>query len=280
MTGRAKMPHSSDRDEDAAAMENMVRMTGGVPCVVRRVCGSTSSDPLLFEGDAPDFLTVVAVEQTAGRGQRGNSWEAEPGKNLTLTMMVRPRGLAPRRQFAMSVAVSLAITDAVSAVADFSEPLKIKWPNDIYVGDGKLAGILIQHTLAGGAIERTVIGVGLNVNQRVFRSDAPNPVSLSGLTGREYDLDEVLECVLSSMRRRLTMLLEAPDEVDAQMAEYHAMLWRHDAEKHRWFESESGRILTAAIDRVDDDGTFYLVGNERGYAFKEIHPVLDPLPRR
>lgn len=103
--------------------------------------------------------TIMARTQTAGRGQRGNTWEAEPGANITMSVLLRPQGLEARDQFALSEAVSLGITDTL---ARHGIDARIKWPNDIYVGDMKICGILIENSLAGSLVERSIAGIGLN----------------------------------------------------------------------------------------------------------------------
>jgi BirA family biotin operon repressor/biotin-[acetyl-CoA-carboxylase] ligase len=132
---------------------------------------------------------VVADYQTAGRGCGTNRWESERGRNLLFSLLIRPHGLSANRQFHLSMAISLAISETLGQhVGDVS----IKWPNDIYWRDGKIAGILIEHTLQGALIKDSIIGVGLNVNQREFRSDAPNPVSLWQISGQETNREELL----------------------------------------------------------------------------------------
>ena len=112
---------------------------------------------------------VTAYRQTAGQGQRGNSWEAEPGKNLTFSILYRPAGLPPMAQFAMSEAVALAVVDFLGV---HGLEAKVKWPNDIYVGDRKICGILIRHSITATCVDYSVIGVGINANQTEFLSDA------------------------------------------------------------------------------------------------------------
>ena len=158
-------------------------------------CASTNS-VLAGCADAPAGLVIATREQTAGRGQRGNTWEAQPGANLTFSLLLRPAAIPAARQFELSMIVSLAIVDTVDAVLeDAGCPLRaeIKWPNDIYVADRKICGILIENTLTGRSIDRSIVGIGLNVNQTVFLSDAPNPASLCGFTGRAYMLEPLLE---------------------------------------------------------------------------------------
>lgn len=144
----------------------------------------------------PSPTMVVAREQTAGRGQRGNSWESEPGANLTFSVFVRLPEFPARRQFAVSEAVALAVADTLGV---FGVQAKVKWPNDIYVGDRKICGILIEHALMGAELMHTVIGVGINVNQKRFLSPAPNPVSMRQLLGKETPVVAVREEVAARL---------------------------------------------------------------------------------
>lgn len=146
--------------------------------------------------DLPDGTVFLTAEQTAGRGQMKNSWESEPGKNLLFSIVLYPAFLDIRLQFMLSKVVSLGIYKALNK---YVSPLKIKWPNDIYAGDKKLGGILIEHSIMGSKLHNSVIGVGLNINQAAFYSDAPNPVSLSMLTNQHFDSDQILTEVLSSI---------------------------------------------------------------------------------
>jgi BirA family biotin operon repressor/biotin-[acetyl-CoA-carboxylase] ligase len=144
------------------------------------------------------FSVYVANYQGEGRGQRGNVWESEVGKNLLLSILLRPSALLAKDQFILSQAISLAIVDylKIKGVA-----AKIKWPNDIYVEDKKICGILIENTLAGEYLSDSVVGIGLNLNQKVFVGDAPNPVSLSMITGKEYVIGRELEVLLECIHR-------------------------------------------------------------------------------
>ncbi|MDE5927427.1 MAG: biotin--[acetyl-CoA-carboxylase] ligase, partial [Duncaniella sp.] len=166
--------------------------------IIKDTLPSTSSYLAGIAADAPHGTVVMAREQTAGRGQRGNSWEAEPGCNITLSLLLRPEGLHPARQFVISQAVSLAIADLVSHFV--AAPVSIKWPNDIYVDDRKICGILIENTITGTSIDRTIVGIGLNVNQTEFRSDAPNPVSMRQLMPKiEFAVASLARAMVSDL---------------------------------------------------------------------------------
>ncbi|MCM1517609.1 MAG: biotin--[acetyl-CoA-carboxylase] ligase [Pseudoflavonifractor sp.] len=223
---------------------------------------------------APHGMVVAASEQSAGRGQRGNSWEAQPGCNLTFSMLLRPVHIDAREQFAISEAVAVAIVEVLrQRITDI--PVKVKWPNDIYVGDSKICGILIENSITGTAISYSIVGIGINVNQQRFLSDAPNPISLINVTGTETDLDELLietSCeILStfdSLCRRSTM--------PALHRRYLSMMWRGEG-YHPYIETATGSPFSAMIADVSPDGTLWLVdtnGLRRSYAFKEVSYVI------
>ena len=143
---------------------------------------------------------VVADYQTSGRGCGTNTWESERGKNMLFSVMIHPVQLPVQRQFHISMAISLAIVEALEQqIGDVS----IKWPNDIYWRNAKICGILIENTLQGNRIKDSVIGVGLNVNQRAFHSDAPNPVSLWQIHGQETDREQLLRDILRNFDKFL-----------------------------------------------------------------------------
>lgn len=163
---------------------------------------------LLDLSQVEEFAVFVAREQTAGIGQRGNVWESEAGKNLTFSMVLKPTWLPAAEQYGLTKAVSLGLADALSEMMPAGERVSIKWPNDIYVGRKKICGILISNKLKGNMLCASIVGVGLNVNQRRFAEWVPNPVSLSQLTGCEHDLDGLLERVAEAVIRRYGQLRE------------------------------------------------------------------------
>lgn len=212
---------------------------------------------------------VVAHEQTAGRGQRGNSWESEPGANLTFSVFVRLTKFPARRQFAVSEAVALAVADTLGV---FDIEAKVKWPNDIYVGDRKICGILIEHSLMGAELMHTVIGAGINVNQKEFLSPAPNPVSMFQLLGRPTAVETVRE----EMIRRLDLAFpRVGDEKGRHRIhqEFLQRLWRGDGDLHPFRDTATGEIFEAVISGIDPDGPLRLrlaCGQERTYLFKQV----------
>lgn len=216
-----------------------------------------------------EFTTVTAEFQTAGKGQHGNSWESEEGKNLLFSLVLYPTFLEARRQFVLSQVVSLAIKEELSR---WSNEITIKWPNDIYWQDRKICGILIENDLCGHTISRSISGIGININQEVFRSDAPNPVSLKQITGKEHDRQEILANVLRRIQIYYNGLqLEDFDTYSDEIAtRYARSLYRRRG--YHPYEDAGGRFLARLL-RVEQDGRFVLEdesGKEREYLFKEV----------
>ena len=225
---------------------------------------NTYLDSIDTECPQQEGCVVTTHTQSAGRGQRGNSWEAEPGKNLTFSYLLRPEGVAPQEQFILSQAVSLAVVDVLSR---YAQGFSVKWPNDIYYHDSKIAGILIEHNLSGMSISRTIVGIGLNINQQQFISDAPNPISLQQITGREYDLDAILAEVLEATTIRYAQCVG--DRKQLQL-DYAAALYRKDG--FYPYRDAQGEFM-ATIREVQPDGYLVLCDTEgrvRQYAFKEV----------
>ncbi|HSM46977.1 MAG TPA: biotin--[acetyl-CoA-carboxylase] ligase [Draconibacterium sp.] len=143
---------------------------------------------LVLSKAAEHGTVVLAQHQKMGKGQQGNSWESEFGKNLLMSIILFPDFLPATKQFYLSKIASLALANFVKSE---KAEVSIKWPNDIYVGNSKLAGILIENSIKANHLDSSIIGVGLNLNQERFVSDAPNPVSLKQITGKDYKIEEV-----------------------------------------------------------------------------------------
>lgn len=214
-------------------------------------------------------ITLVTAEyQTAGRGQRGNSWESAKGKNLVFSLSVRPK-LPVSHIFALSEACALAIRDALST---FTEGIEVKWPNDIYWHDKKIAGILIETKLTGKRIDEGIIGVGINVNQMEFLSDAPNPISLSLITGKEMDREEVLEQVIQHFAQNLHALQQG--NLADLYRRYMSVLYRRLG--YHTYRDENGTFQALIVD-VQPSGHLILRDTkeqERRYAFKEVEQII------
>lgn len=232
---------------------------------------STNSEAAKLAESLSHGDIIITDEQTAGRGQRGNSWEAEPGKNLTFSIFLRPRELKAAESFKLSMAISIAIIKAVEELIPSSE-FRIKWPNDIYWRDKKLAGILIENSFQGQNVYHSIIGIGLNVNQLEFRSDAPNPVSLAQIAGKEFELEQVLKLVSDTILSQENILQRPEKEL---IEKYHNLLWRSEG-KFLWREP-GGEPFEAEIASVAPSGHLTLKkidGLLRSYAFKEVSPIL------
>ena len=216
--------------------------------------------------DHGEGTMVVATDyQTAGKGCGSNAWESERGKNLTFSMLIHPDGIAAREQFHITEVVSVALCRTLQPY--IYNKVEIKWPNDIYVGDRKLCGILIENRLQGNVIVDCIIGIGLNVNQRVFLSDAPNPVSMYQLTGQELDRDELLKAFIEN--------LDQEWQNKTNGSEYRELLYRKG--KDGLYEDKTGRFVARLAD-VLPDGRLLLVdeeGKERTYAFKEVSFIIE-----
>lgn len=236
--------------------------------------GSTNTYISTLPPDTRAGTAVIAREQTGGRGQRGNSWESEPGSNLTMSVLLRPNQVSAREQFMVSEAVALAVARTASRFAGGRQQVKVKWPNDIYAGDMKISGILIENALRGMTIERSIAGIGLNVNQERFYSDAPNPVSIHMLTGEVTPLDEVERELLGNIREMCGYL--HPERYDELHAMYCAQLWRADG-FYPYTDAATGARFEARIKSIAPTGHITLEeadGTERTYAFKEVQAVM------
>ena len=225
----------------------------------------------------PSGTVIYTSNQLLGRGQRGNFWESEPNKNLTFSYLLKGTNLKPHEQFLISEAVSLAIVHALEdAASDMLGRFTIKWPNDIYYEDKKVCGILIEHVLLGDGIKHSVVGVGMNVNQEVWVSGAPNPISLKQITKMQYDVDDLLKKVVEKIEEECELASFTKADFENLHQEYLGNLYRYDAEYHEFVLPDGSRIK-AKITNVEPAGFLHLEhddGTEHSYAFKEIAFVI------
>lgn len=225
---------------------------------------------LLNANSPEEFIVVSARFQTRGRGQMGNSWFSESGQNLLFSFLIYPNMVVAAEQFIISQVVSLALAEVL--LEDISD-ISIKWPNDIYYKDEKIAGILIENNLMGRSIDSSVIGIGLNVNQSSFPNYLENPTSMRIVAGREFDLNDVLN-------RFMTHFMSLYNEVKQGLSldivhRYMSLLYRSDG--YYWYEDDNG-AFEAKILNVMPSGHLWLgARNEpspRVYAFKEVRFVI------
>lgn len=203
--------------------------------------------------------------QSAGKGQHGNKWESEDGKNLIISIILYPSMVSPIDQFQISMTISLGICDFLRR---YITSCAIKWPNDIYVGNDKIAGILIENSILGNQIEYSIAGIGLNINQKKFISDAPNPVSLSMITGDVYDLNKSLSELASYIDRRYKQLIAGDYEQIRE--DYISQLYR----LNEWSNySDKNGIYRGRILSITDTGRLKIIkmdGKISEYSFKEL----------
>ena len=223
---------------------------------------NTYARELLDAGELlPDMTLITTDDQCKGRGQKGNSWESEVGKNLTFSIVCHPDFVLPSRQFILSQAIALA-------VCGIDEHLQVKWPNDIYFEDRKISGTLIECDLQGKHIGNCIIGTGVNVNQTVFRSDAPNPVSLKQIYGKDFNREDILQKILDGFGFFYEMIRDGRQGEIQQ--KYLENLYRRTG----WYDYEDADG-TFEAEFVDIEPTGHLLlrkesGEVKRYEFKEV----------
>ncbi|MGD0340638.1 MAG: biotin--[acetyl-CoA-carboxylase] ligase [Bacteroidales bacterium] len=223
---------------------------------------------MLKEGLTAEGCVLLTDFQTSGKGRAGNRWESERGKNLLISIILYPKFIRPEDQFFISMAISLGICDFADNYIGGS---KIKWPNDIYINDDKIAGILIENSILGGTLENTIAGIGLNINQVEFPSSVPNPVSLSIITGKEYDRGVCLEQLLACLDFRYEQL--SSGKLKELENEYLSRLYWLN--KWHYYRSEE-RLFRGMIRGISANGRL-IIEEENGKAaefyFKEVEYI-------
>lgn len=230
-------------------------------------CQSTNDEAsaLIARTDPAEGTLIRTDNQTAGRGQRGNQWEAKSGENLTVSVILKPTFLSASEQFWLNIAVSLGIYDTLQPLV--GDALRIKWPNDLYVSDQKLGGILIENTLHGYSIAWSVVGIGLNVNQTEF--SYPTATSLQQQTPlpNGYDLSGLLSRLCETLEQRYLQLRSG--QRDILKTSYLQTLYR--CQEEHLFESD-GRRFRGVIIGVDETGRLAIADGDqvRYFGFKEV----------
>ena len=215
--------------------------------------------------ELPSGSIVCADFQTAGRGQRGNTWESEAGKNLTFSILFNPLNVPANMPFVISEMVSLSVKHTLDK---YLPDISVKWPNDIYHKDEKIAGILIENIILQEKISRSIIGIGININQMVFRGDAPNPTSMVQIAGHAFDIITILE----EFRRIFTIQSERinNNHFDLIHNDYHNFAYR----KNGYYKYRDNKgVFEASIHDIEPTGHLVLKqtdGTYSRYAFKEV----------
>jgi BirA family transcriptional regulator, biotin operon repressor / biotin---[acetyl-CoA-carboxylase] ligase len=220
---------------------------------------------LVKESKIPEGTLVIADEQTLGRGQRGNQWESSSGENLTFSFVIYPEFLGLGEQFMLSKIIALAIFDLLKK---FTKDVKIKWPNDIYIGRNKIAGILVENVIKGPKILSTIVGIGLNVNQKIFSEELLFASSLSLKTGSDYKLSIILNDLISCLNSRYN---------DLKMTNYEKLNHEYLNALYQYMEFSdycaNNEMFNAKIVGIEDDGRLCLLTKNNElfkFAFKEV----------
>ena len=230
----------------------------------------------------PDCDAVWTTWQTAGRGQAGNSWESEQGKNVLMSLRLRQPQVSVAQQFRLTMAVSMAIQQVVAHRLP-QHTVTVKWPNDIYVDDKKICGVLIETTIADGQLSEAIVGIGLNVNQTIWNNGAPNPVSIKSLTQSDSDLTAIYNELCEALHHSLSWLTQP--EVLKQ--NYLSKLYRYEQKAlyaprevnltpSRILQSTPENAFEATIVDVTEQGELVLqtINGKQTYHFKQIQFVL------
>ena len=220
-------------------------------------------------------MLITADYQTSGRGQRGNAWESEARKNLLFTLALPTHSIKASEQFALCELISVAICDVL---AQYTTDIRIKWPNDIYYKDKKLCGILIEHDLEGTLLSRSLIGVGLNVNQAEFVSDAPNPISLSQILGHEIERKALLDAIITRILELYEQHTSLTPTLSRETLHEHYLNLLYHRDIPAEFRDAQG-VFTATLRTVEPNGRLRLEDTQgcvRSYLFKEVGYIIHP----
>ncbi|ALI99713.1 biotin--[acetyl-CoA-carboxylase] ligase [Rufibacter tibetensis] len=228
-------------------------------------CTSTNTEAhlLINKNDATDGCVIVAGAQTGGRGQRGNTWDVEPDKNITLSVILKPTFLEAQIQFSLNIAVALAALDLLREY--FSKGATLKWPNDLYCLDQKAGGILIENSISGRFLQHSVIGIGINVNQVSFAQ--PRATSLALLTGQQLPLPRLISKLLENLEHRYLALRNG--KAENQKREYLQHLYRYQ----EWHSYEiNGQVVQGQITGIDTAGRLAVLIEQKleFFQFQEI----------
>lgn len=236
---------------------------------------STNKEALRRSDELTDFTIIAAEYQSEGRGQKGTSWESAKGSNLTFSLLLKPEMIKADNQFIISQIAAVGVYEYLRSKG---VEAKIKWPNDIYIGDKKIAGILIENSIEGDSLSESIVGIGFNLNQDKFESNAPNPISLKQITGETYDLKEEMEKLAFFL---YDLYIPFKNFSWGSISEkistmYHRNLYRYE-EVYKYEETPSGEKFEGRIIGTDKNACLLiekLDGTVVSYAFKEVKYIL------
>lgn len=201
----------------------------------------------------PEFYSVMAHYQTEGRGQQNCHWHSAPNKNALFSTLLYPK-IHPSLQFCLSKIASLSIIDFLKTLLPDSQHLSIKWPNDIYFKDRKIAGILIENSVMGEEMLYCVIGIGLNMNQIYFSDQLPNPISVSQITDLTHDIEEAVKLIINNIAFRYAKIME--NDCTFYDDEYLNLLYQKNKEANYEVDNE---VFSARIKGVNEYGKLLLL---------------------
>lgn len=211
---------------------------------------------LLKSQEIQEGTVIRTLEQSKGKGQGSNTWESEPGKNLTFTLILHPAFLPPEKQFLLNEAIALGALDYIKIILT-NEKNSLKWPNDIYTGDSKLGGILISNIISGMVFETSVVGIGLNINQTEFSPLIPNPVSFKLIIKKDTELRSALTILCQSIENRYLQLQHAGFE--KLQDDYCKNLLGYDSWRNYLID---GQPLAGKITGVSESGRLIILNRE------------------
>ncbi len=221
---------------------------------------------LISKNNPPEGTVISTYSQTDGRGQIGSKWESEPGKNIVMSVIFYPTFLSVGRQFRLNQTISLAVLDFVKN--HLEAKVSIKWPNDIYIGQLKVAGILIQNILSGSSIRASIVGIGININQTEFLSSPTNPTSFALETNRNYELEELLLSLCHFVESRFLQLKSG--KLARLQSDYLQNLYRFEIPSP--FQRANGEVFQGKITGLEESGRLRVLiqGKEETFDLKEI----------
>ena len=240
------------------------------PLIYLKTIDSTNNfaAQLLIKHQVEEETIILADEQTSGKGLGDNNWESEPGKNATFSLILFPVFLSPENQFLLNKSIALGVLDFLSSLS-LGQKLSIKWPNDIYAGNRKMGGILIQNTICGREFESSIAGVGLNLNQVKFNPLIPNPVSLMQITGKSYNVEDVVNHIVEAIDERFIQLRKR--SFSTLNRDYQKNLLGIDEWKDYIVNK---KVIKGKIKGVDDNG-FLKLEMKKGAEFSFQHGDID-----
>ena len=239
-----------------------------MPIIKLDAIDSTNSylKKLMYEEPLEDYTVVVAKHQTNGRGQMGTIWDSENNKNLVFSVLKDMSSLNSVPPFFISIVTSLAIVKSLQKF--FIPRLNIKWPNDILSDNKKICGILIENTIKWSQLSNSIIGVGLNVNQTDF-VNLPKASSLKLITGKTFDLDELLQEIMENLQASFEILKQ--NKLDLLKSQYEEVLFRKD--KPSTFKDSEGVMFSGIIRSISVTGSLCVLLEDdiiREFDLKEI----------